>query len=436
MMNMIKLPRQRRMVLLLMSGLTGLLALISCFPTPFSASTQPSTSVPVLTVQIKTISPTALPKLDITEWLIKTIATNTSTTTPTPTKTIAAHTSTTTPTSIKTTAGSTQPPRQSSPPLIVFEMNRDGNDEIYTVKPDGSKLTCLLSRSSSVYSLKWSPDGQTLAYLAGEWGTTTLEILDYDTGRTWQVDYLGATAYAWSPDSLHIAFAANPEMQEGVLDYPIYLASVVDGSFVSFNRMPTTKRIVGMEWSPKGDQILALWEYVLSYGQGSVMLTMYGRLHHPYFSGLMLYDFVWDWSGEKFFYLGNKHDGSEWSVELWVSNTDETQAERIAQSEFMFGINSIALSPDGHLLAYSTSCRDSDCNPGASVMNLESREILQFIPGSIIHSAWSPDSKFLAYVLDSPSSAEMDRSLNIYSLATGKITKIVDGDVARPAWRP
>ena len=57
--------------------------------------------------------------------------------------------------------------------LIAFTSNRDGDYEIYTIRPDGTGLTRLTSSSGSDAHAAWSPDGKWIAFRAGVAGSRT-----------------------------------------------------------------------------------------------------------------------------------------------------------------------------------------------------------------------------------------------------------------------
>ena len=86
-------------------------------------------------------------------------------------------------------------------PLIAFTMlTQDGKEAIYTIHPDGSDLTPLVSGQDNSFSPSWSPNGQKIAYLAGDrFKTAKLTILDYESGEIMQVDVSGGWDIAWRP---------------------------------------------------------------------------------------------------------------------------------------------------------------------------------------------------------------------------------------------
>ena len=63
---------------------------------------------------------------------------------------------------------------------IAFVSDRDGNDEIYVMNPDGSEQTNLTNNSSYDLMLKWSPDGSKIAFESGRDGNSEIYVMNAD----------------------------------------------------------------------------------------------------------------------------------------------------------------------------------------------------------------------------------------------------------------
>jgi TolB protein len=92
--------------------------------------------------------------------------------------------------------------------LIAFASDRDGNSEIYTLRPDGSDLKRLTTEPGIDCRPRWSPDGQWLAFTSNRTGREDVYLLRRDGS-----DLRPLTAHpavddhaAWSPDGQHLAF--------------------------------------------------------------------------------------------------------------------------------------------------------------------------------------------------------------------------------------
>ncbi len=99
----------------------------------------------------------------------------------------------------------TRTPTPAAPPLttptglIVFETRRDGNSEIYVMKPDGSDQTNLTQNSGEDYAPAWSPDGERIAFLSTRSGWLELYAMNVDGTRVTQVSHTFGRNIAYQP---------------------------------------------------------------------------------------------------------------------------------------------------------------------------------------------------------------------------------------------
>jgi Tol biopolymer transport system component len=66
---------------------------------------------------------------------------------------------------------------------IAFISTRDGNAEIYTVRPDGSQLTRLTTTAEHEAEPAFSPDGRQIAFWSSDGTTTHVYLMDADGGN-------------------------------------------------------------------------------------------------------------------------------------------------------------------------------------------------------------------------------------------------------------
>lgn len=100
---------------------------------------------------------------------------------------------------------------------IVFQSNRDGNFEIYTMSADGSNQKRLTNSPSSDFSPRWSPDGSQIAFASdrdGNWEIYTIKRDGSDLRRL--TDGQGTnTAPSWSADGRRVLFISTRDVIYG-----------------------------------------------------------------------------------------------------------------------------------------------------------------------------------------------------------------------------
>jgi dipeptidyl aminopeptidase/acylaminoacyl peptidase len=63
---------------------------------------------------------------------------------------------------------------------IAFASQREGNFELYTMKPDGSDVRRLTDNPASDLQPAWSPDGQRIAFTSNRSGNSDIWVMDAD----------------------------------------------------------------------------------------------------------------------------------------------------------------------------------------------------------------------------------------------------------------
>jgi TolB protein len=131
---------------------------------------------------------------------------------------------------------------------IAFASDRDGNIELYKIRPDGTELTRLTDHSSVDCRPKWSPDARWLAFVSNRSGNEDIHVMRPDG-----TDVRNLTTHAavddhpaWSPDGKHLAFVS---MRDGGFD--LYRIAVPDE--LQVEAKPPKAR--GPSLTPTGDLV-------------------------------------------------------------------------------------------------------------------------------------------------------------------------------------
>ena len=130
---------------------------------------------------------------------------------------------------------------------VVFTSYRDGNAEIYTMNPDGSKQVNLTRNNAADYDPVWSPNGEQILFVSDRDGPFDLYVMDADGSSVHKV--FGSREFrwnpTWSPDGRKIGYVQGKEK-----DSIIYVATIKGGLVERLTNgfMPS--------WSPDGREIV------------------------------------------------------------------------------------------------------------------------------------------------------------------------------------
>ncbi|HEX8423235.1 MAG TPA: hypothetical protein VF634_07485, partial [Pyrinomonadaceae bacterium] len=142
---------------------------------------------------------------------------------------------------------------------IAFTSERDGNQEIYIMDPDGSQQTRLTNNTASDADPAWSPDGTKIAFVSdrdGSGGVGIGEIYVMNPYGNAQTRLTTNVTFdfspAWSPDSTKLAFVRFT-LDNSELTYDIY---VMDADGTDQTRLTTDAGgDFDPSWSPDGTTI-------------------------------------------------------------------------------------------------------------------------------------------------------------------------------------
>jgi TolB protein len=131
---------------------------------------------------------------------------------------------------------------------LALSSTRDGNQEIYVVRPDGNELRRLTNDPAIDAHPAWSPDGTKIVFATNRWGDFELAVVNADgSGLARLTESRGLDDYpSWSPDGQRIAFASN---RDGNLE--IYECNASGGGVRNITSHPAIDNFP--TWTPEGD---------------------------------------------------------------------------------------------------------------------------------------------------------------------------------------
>lgn len=293
---------------------------------------------------------------------------------------------------------------------IVFDSERDGDQEIYVMNPDGSNQQRLTHRKGPDRHPAWSPDRKRIAFASDRDRTVTLYVMNADGSNVTRLTRSTGTHDAawspeWSPDGKRILFQSDRDGNEE----DIYVMDA-DGSNVRrLTHTPGTGKFSSDQaWSPDGNWIAFdsnrdgnVEIYVMSSDGSNVkrLTDTPGRNAHSYKPH-------WSPDGKQIVF-GSTRDRSSatWVevVEIYVMNSDGSNVRRLTQSTDKGDTSSDPRwSPDGKKIAFlsgpGTKHRDSSKTRMAQwlesrdiyVMNADGSNVrrLTFTKGHNAHPDW------------------------------------------------
>lgn len=341
-----------------------------------------------------------------------------------------APTSTEVPTTTPVPVQTQQPFREDSQ-LIAFTSLQDGYPAVYTIDISKGFLGRLTPDSVSGFRPQWSPDGRMLGFLSvDENEDKQLLVLDVQQNRLLGAEISHVTSFSWSPDSQLVVFASN-ELTPGNR-YRTYTMSIT-------NLQPQVlyeSDVVALDvqWSPTSNQILNLALFERIQAKFAYILDLTGNAKELPLKGSPGY-VDWDPTGQQIAYDNTFFPAFD-QREIRVIRVDGVDDRPVTEADHF--THDPQWSPNGEMVAYQGYTEDT--NPVIYMKNLSSNETIQ-VSSSDMNSqypSWSPNGKYIAFLVETDNVAEIGYALYIFSIETGKVTKLVNEFVAayRPDWRP
>ncbi len=244
---------------------------------------------------------------------------------------------------------------------LLFESDRSGNWEIYTMKPDGTDLVRLTNDPAADVTPIWSPDGKRIVFTSERDADSEIYVMNADgSGRRRLTRQPGDDSHPhWSPDGARIVFNSARSTPDLSVDWSKQHIEVftmaADGSDV---RQVTRFKTVSTypQFSPDGRKIA------------------FRRVTDE--PGML-----WDLT------LGARNS------EVFVMNADGSNPVNVSKSAAYDGWP--AWSPDGSRIVFSSN-RAGPANIGQLyVIDAEGGNLQKLTdgPGSLVQPSWSRDGK-------------------------------------------
>jgi WD40 repeat protein len=253
-------------------------------------------------------------------------------------------------------------------PRVLLWSDRDGETRVYSVRPDGSRLTPLLPRSRSLYAAAVSGDGGTIAYGAA---SQPVDVSRASGAGLHQV-VAEANDAALSHDGKLLAYSTGEDRAS------IWVVGT-DGR--------GRRRLPGFgyrpDWSPDGKELVLRSD--VGEDEQAVVVESLGGRRHMVARGALVTGPAWSPDGRWIAYTATSSDPAG-HPDLFVVRPDGTHRHRVAQD-----VGTFAWSPDGKRLAFGGYLRD------VGVVGVDGRGLRRLglsLDGASV--AWSPDGRRLA----------------------------------------
>lgn len=204
---------------------------------------------------------------------------------------------------------------------IVFNSDRDGDNEIYTMNADGYNPVRLTDNLADDTLAKWSPDGSQIAFVSDRSGNNEIYIMDADGSHVVRLTHTVAddSHPDWSPDGEKIVFHSNLDG-----DYDIYVMDVDTPNPLKLT--DNWHRDVTAKYSPDGNKI-----FYQSWDSNSSTLELFSmnsdgsnitKIAHL---GSSNYEPAISPDGTKIVYFSLRDDNPE----IYIANIDGTNEIRL-----------------------------------------------------------------------------------------------------------
>ena len=239
-------------------------------------------------------------------------------------------------------------PAQDRNSRIAFSTERDGNYEIYVMRPDGTGLSRLTQNPAMDTLPMWSSTRRRLAFWSARNGEHAIYTMDADGSGVRKLVTVppGTYGWAWSPDGNSLAFSSE---RDG--DDEIYVMDADGGRWRNISNHAATLEYAPA-WSPDGERVAfvssrdgprRIYAVDADGGNAELLIT----------PGAVEEDPAWSPDGRRLAFLSRRRD-LVWK-DVWVADVGGANARNLtlpADGEQESNASKSAWSPDGRQIAY------------------------------------------------------------------------------------
>lgn len=215
---------------------------------------------------------------------------------------------------------------------IAFVSDRDGNNEIYVMKADGSGVRRVTTNTAWDNQPSWSPDGTQLAFASERTGNREIFVVKADGSGARQLTFdPGPDIWPeYSPDGDQLAFT-----RVGGDTSAVYTISVEGGSARKLT--PDSLNAGQADWSPDGRRVVLINNHCATCGASDVFTMRTNgrgltRLTNDFGNNL---NPSWSPDGTSIVFWHSKvlpSGGLSHPADIWVMSADGTQLTNLTNS--------------------------------------------------------------------------------------------------------